>query len=409
MKQKLLLALLALFTEVGNLAAQTQWTSDVTNGDGLSFAVQYASPTTGDVRETWSNNPGSFDLNQSFTGIPEGVYELSAQAMYRASFEYGTPTNCVLYASVGDKTYSTPIANFGDYTANNNLAQIGQQMTNNGAYTNIIPCIIIKNGTVTIGMKNIGELTFCDNGYWFVWKNSTFSFKNVTESYHAKLLSRANSMLASAPESDAKDALNTAVANYATATANNVEELQNAINTFLGSSTASNPINVTSYLANPSFEEGGTTYWYQDLGYNQGNNRNIQQPTGWNLMYSSEKVNNTQYQSFIPQTDGAKDGSCLYVRHRWGDVKAIEDLRQSVKELPSGAYTLTVAVKGGSNVSDANTLTLTAGDNTNTITISNFNKTNYQDYSVSVNKDNDESTLDICYGWKQTAGNEQLY
>ena len=84
---RLLVALLSLIVGGGNLAAQTQWTSDVTNGDGLSFTVQYANPSTGDVRETWSNSSGSFDLNQSFTGIPEGVYELSAQAMYRASFE----------------------------------------------------------------------------------------------------------------------------------------------------------------------------------------------------------------------------------------------------------------------------------------------------------------------------------
>jgi len=413
MKGRLLLFMMTLLIVCCfgvDVKAQTAWTGDITNADGLAFTIQYANPTSGDVAETWADNANAaFDLNQSLTGIPEGVYELSSNAMYRASLTYGTATNCVLYATVGEKEYRTPIANFGDYTANESLSQITQQMNNNDAYKNVIPCIIVKNGTATIGMKSIGALTRCTNGHWFVYKKSSFTFKNVTSEYHAKLVARATAMMATAPESDEKAALSAALSTYATASVASVEGLQEAIDSFLETATTDNPLDVTQYIANPSFENGATTYWYQDLGYTQGSNRNVQQPTSWNLMYSSAKVGNTQYQSFIPQQSDANAGEySLYVRHRWGDVLAVENLHQKIRELPWGAYRLTVAVKANRTGNDANTLTLSAGDNSNTTTISSFT-TDYQDYSVQVSKNTDEDMLDINYGFSQSQGVEQLY
>ena len=400
-----------LFAVLGAQVLSAQEWTDITNGDGNTFTTKYADPTDDDVFETWAGSGSgyAFDWNQTVTNIPDGVYELSANAMYRASLTYGATTNCVLYATVGDYEYTTPIANFGDYSSNENLGGIGTQINNNDAYKNKIGNIIVENGEAKIGIKSIGELAYCTNGHWFVCKKSTFAFKNVTDTYFSGLQDKINRMLASTAESDAKTALNTALTTYNEATVENIKGLQTAIAEFMKTASTVNPVDVTSYMANPSFEGTSTTYWYQDLGYTQGSNRNIKQPTGWNLMYSSAKVNNTQYQSFMPQTDGAKDGNCLYVRHRWGDVKAVEDLRQSVQELPAGRYQLVVSVKGGSSVTDANTLTLSSGSNTATTTISDFDMTNYKDYSVIVNKTADNATLDICYGLKQTSGSEQLY
>ena len=420
MKRKLLLAALCVVGAIGggnSLMAQTAWSGDITNADGLTFATKYADPSNHDVAETWTNTSSTthaFDVNQSLTSIPDGVYELSAQAMYRASLTYGTSTNCVLYATVGDKTYSTPIANFGDFTAKEDRAQIGTQMQNNNAYLNVVPAVIVEGGNATIGMKSVGELAYCTNGYWFVYKKSTFTFKNVTDTYHAKLITRANTILVSAPESDAKTTLSNAVTTYATANLANVKALQTAINTFLETATVENPLNVTDYITNPSFEDnsGNKKNWIQDLGYKQPSE--IYQPTGWNMTYSSlgsdGKVNNTQFQTYKTQTDGAKDGYCYYVRHRWNDVCAVVSLHQLVKELPAGVYSLTVAVKGGSSVTDANTLTMTSGDNTNTTGVNNFDKSNYKDYTVSVTKEDANADLDICYGWNQQRTNaEQLY
>lgn len=413
-KLKVFMAACALFS-AGTAWTQTTWSGDITNADGLAFTRQYVGLSNGDVAETWKASIGSedgFDLNQSLTGVPDGVYELSAQAMYRASLNYGTATNCVLYATVGDTEFSTPIANFGDYTSKEDRAATGgiaTQMQNNNAYLNIVPAVIVEGGNVTIGMKSIGELAYCTNGYWFVFKKSTFTFKDVTTAYHAKLVARATTMLSTAPESDAKTTLSNALTTYATANLANVKALQAAINTFLATATVENPLNVTDYITNPSFDDnsGNKKNWIQDLGYKQPSD--IYQPTGWNMLYSSAVNDNTQWQSFIPRTDGAKDGNCLYVRHRYNDAKIVENLHQLIKELPSGAYRLTVAVKGGSGVTDPNTLTMSAGLNTNTTTVSDFDKTNYKDYSVQVNKENAESDIDISYGWKQVTNGEQLY
>ena len=359
--------------------------------------------------ELWTNgaNP-SFDLSQTVTEIPEGVYELSANAMYRSSLTYGTATNCVLYATVGSNTYSAPIKNYGDCTASESLGGVANAMVNHKAYSTSIPYIVVKDGSATIGMKNTDALTYCTNGYWFIYNLGSFTFKNVTDSYYITLSARATEMIAKAADGDAKTALSTALSTYSTATVDNIEGLKAAINTYLWTAASdANPIDVTSYMANPTFDGGSLKFWMQDFGYTQA--ADMYQPNNWDLCYSSAKVNNTQFQTFKPQADGAKDGNCLYVRHRWSDVLAVENLRQTVKELPAGKYTLTVAVKGGSNVTDANTLTLTAGANTKTTTVGEFDKTNYKDYSVTVIKNDAETNLDICYGFNQKSGGEQLY
>ncbi len=397
-----------------NVSAQTTWSGDVSNADGLSFTQKVGfgdlAETSNGAFEIWCDDQAaSFDYNQSFNSVPDGVYELSSQAMYRASLTYGTLTNCILYATVGDKTFSTPLANFGDYTSKEDPGVIGKQMTNNNAYLNIVPAVIVEGGNVTIGMKSVGELTRCTNGYWVVLKKSTFTFKDVTATYHAKLVARANTMLATAPDSDDKTTLSNALTTYATANFANAKALQAAINTFLATATVDNPLNVTDFITNPSFadDSGNKKNWIQDLGYKQPSD--IYQPTGWNMLYSSAKVNNVQYQTYKTQTDNAKDNNCYYVRQRWGDVYAVVDLHQHIKELPSGAYRLTVAVKGGSSVTDANTLTMVAGSNTNTTTVSDFDKSNYKDYSVQVVKEDANSDIDISFGWNQKTGNEQLY
>lgn len=414
MKRKLLLACCALLLGWSNASAQTEWTGDVTNGEGLNYSnkQQFNGPSEkkNGAFECWTNNAAaSFDFNQSFTSVPDGVYELSSQAMYRASLTYGTPTNSVLYATVGDKTFSTPLANLGDYTASEDPDKIGLQMTNNNAYLNIVPAVMVEGGNVTIGMKSLGALTFCTNGYWIVFKKSTFTFKNVTTTYHAKLVARATTMLATAPESSAKTTLSNALTTYADATYANVKALQSAINTFLATATETNPLNVTDYITNPSFSDdsGNKKNWIQDLGYKQPGD--IYQPTGWNMLYSSAKVNNTQYQTYKTQTDGAKDNNCYYVRHRWGDVYAKVSLHQLVKELPAGKYQLTVAVKGGSSVTDPNSLSMKAGSKSGTTEVSDFDKSNYKDYSVQVTKLNADDDIDISFSWDQKTGVEQLY
>ena len=408
----LLLSLLALGG--GSKVCAEDWT-DIENGDGLVFEESYGALKGTDVQEMWTATSGNyqFALKQEVTGIPNGVYELSVNAMYRASTEYGTETNCILYATTGGETYSTPICNFGDWTATDNLDGKGGMTTVMDlydAYKNVM-YVFVKDGSATIGMKSTDNLAYCTNGYWFVWKKSSFKFKQVTDTYLETLKTRANAMLKSAQNGEAKTALSDAV-NSAIASVESIETLQAAIDEFLASASAENPIDVTSYMANPSFEEDSKTYWYQDFftKFDQQNNRNVQRPNGWNLTYSSADVNNIAFQSFMPQTDGAKDGKCLYVRHKWDDVRAVERLHQIVKGLPQGTYEVTVSVKANDANNDPNTLSLTAGSVTNKITISNF-PSDYQDYKVSVYKEAG-LPLDICYGFDQqntNANKERLY
>ena len=83
---------------VQTLSAQTEY---ISNGDNLNLQYNFGSPSNHAIPEIWTTDARQgYNFSQSVE-LPNGVYKLEFQMMYRASKEVGTSTNCVLYATVG--------------------------------------------------------------------------------------------------------------------------------------------------------------------------------------------------------------------------------------------------------------------------------------------------------------------
>lgn len=158
------------------------WTMEVT---------AYGNQTTADVREIWTNSStAAFKNYQTITALPSGRYLLSVQAMYRSSLtDPEAATNVVLYATVGDTEYSVDVCNFaavsGTTESLTGLTVAMDADANN--YLNQVYVTVPEAQDVTVGMRSIGSLPYCTNGYWLVWKLSSFQLVDAN-SYYSELL-----------------------------------------------------------------------------------------------------------------------------------------------------------------------------------------------------------------------------
>ena len=141
------------------------WNAEGTKGMDGSGIVKCGSGSTFDFCQTVS--------------LPAGQYKLTAQAAYRfgsseadeyAAIVAGTPTKlATLYATVGEKTVSQPVANRYDGASETNLAAEGAVSVNDlwvpnssaavkawfaaGEYVNEVVFNLAEDGTVTIGIR----------------------------------------------------------------------------------------------------------------------------------------------------------------------------------------------------------------------------------------------------------------
>ena len=342
MKHKFLPFLALLFaTATGTAQAQV-----IANSDNLGLTRNgYGNPTTGDVREIWTNNSAaSFHLHQTVT-LPNGVYTLQAQAVYRADYNAGTETNCILFAETGGKVSSTRIHNMGDVEGTSdgtNLGSVTSMMENAETYLNKVDHFVVSNGEVTVGMRSTGQLTYCFNGYWFIWKNSSFRLSEVTDvdvlqQALAEVKAEAQDAVDKATDETEKTTLQTAI-NGAEATSAGVAALQSALLAYrINTATPSQPADLTYLLKNPSFEQGNETGWTLE-----GRSKD----TGVFGNFSNHSTGNFDYHLF----------------NTW-DVGF--GISQTVKELPDGLYTLTAGIASDVN----NKVVVFANDRSETFTV----------------------------------------
>ena len=198
----------------GNLSPNQDVTSFITNPtiDGLNGWTADKlhggnGPLLGNEKfEYWNERAvnGHFNYHQTITGLPEGVYTVSAQ-MYNslngeAGAEFNTEGQVGVYAATATAEKFAPVT-----AANETLTK----------YTT--GEIAVTDGTLTIGVKNIRTMT----ARWFVADNFTMTFvRSLTDAEKAEQ-----------PEIDRGDAVNAAEEMYDDPIPSEaLAELKNAVN-----------------------------------------------------------------------------------------------------------------------------------------------------------------------------------
>ena len=102
---------------------------------------------------------GNYDIHQTLTGLPNGVYQLRAQGFYKAGAGEGVVAK--LYAGSAE----TPLKNITDGSNPANCEAAGNAF-NNGEYKNAVT-VEVTDGTLRIGIKAEGA----DGTGWCVFDN----------------------------------------------------------------------------------------------------------------------------------------------------------------------------------------------------------------------------------------------
>ncbi len=145
-------------------------------------------PTPGVNFTTMEVFDAAFNINQTITGLPGGMYELRVNALFRekandagATHQDGTEViNAVVYATTPEGTTEEPFASL--YSQENFVVTGGGVLRSGyvdnmegayqafaaGHYSVAISNINVTNGTLTIGVKTLGEK---QSKCWSIWDN----------------------------------------------------------------------------------------------------------------------------------------------------------------------------------------------------------------------------------------------
>ena len=203
-------------------------------------AWQNAQMKPGDSRnayEYWANSAsgGGFNFHQDITGLPAGIYTISAEMLNSTNGEAG--------ASFG------PEGQVGVYISNGTQESFGPVTVDKESLSRYTsdPFIVKENEVITVGVKNRSQMT----GRWFAVDDFKLTYVNSVADYIADLKAQLTEEEAKAQfEADA----NAAVANNDVAGID--AAFQAAIRTQL-----SEGANYTGAIVNPSFETGSLHGW----------------------------------------------------------------------------------------------------------------------------------------------------
>lgn len=274
---------------------------------------------TGDTSKAW------FKMSQTLTNLPQGVYRLTINAFTRAGNR--TISQTAIYANTTEKAYMTPIllrhqdTSYGSMPDAMNTASEAFYSTAGQYWLNTIDNIMVTDGTLTIGARNVGQLNNGDdNGSWTILGN--VKLYRLSGSDLQPLMSQTVSeaqALADEGDFSGKEALETAITNAqsisSTAlTLEDITALQTAMeqyrNARLSDATETNGVDVTHFIQNAGFEDGAEF----KVGTANGN---YSEPKGWTLTYGAVDINNNAGMacSFIEQagpniTIPASEGDC---------------------------------------------------------------------------------------------------
>lgn len=177
-------------------------------------------------------NAAAFDFKQTIANLPAGQYKLTAQAAYRyggdeaaeaAAIAGGTETKLIqLYATVGEKTFATPVQNRYDGASETDYANgegsvvVNEKYVPNstnavkawfaaGQYVNEVIFNIAEAGDVTIGINRTGtpESDYTVIGPWTLTRLGDAVVPNPTYEIAIKDGIKNGSVVADATEAEA--------------------------------------------------------------------------------------------------------------------------------------------------------------------------------------------------------------
>ena len=295
-----------------------------------------------------------FSINQTLTGLSDGVYGLTAQGFYRQD---GSDNEHLPYFYLGEEKATFPLKT----GAENSMADASTSFSA-GLYT-IAPIYVrVESGSVELGAK----LTDDNYNLWCIWDNFQLKYygdvtlaavkmKASVDAYNAAM-DEAKAFTESSMWADDWTALQTAITENTidlndpdlteeqlnTATANLVAANAAATTAVNSKTTYDNAValidggtnvNVTSLIINPSFESDGTGWANSGMGF---------------------------------QTNDAFGKTGSKYAEAW-QPNGTKSISQTISVLPAGIYQLSVRAKARGVTSakifaNTNELALTIGD-----------------------------------------------
>ena len=229
-----------------------------------------------------------FSINQTLSGLSDGVYGLTAQGFYRQD---GSDNNHLPYFYLGDEKATFPLKTGTE----NNMADASTSFSA-GNYT-IDPIYVrVEGGSVELGAKLTGD----NYNLWCIWDNFQLKYYGDVTVAAVKMKASVDAYNAAMDEAKAftessmwagdwtalqtaitentvdlndpdltEEQLNTATANLvaanaaATTAVNSKTTYDNAVALINGGTN----VNVTSLIINPSFESDGTGWTNSGMGF----------------------------------------------------------------------------------------------------------------------------------------------
>lgn len=319
-----------------------------------------------------TNNSSWFGMHQDLT-VPNGVYRLTINGFVRA--EGKDKQQVAIYATTTDREYLTPIWNRHKFTDYNNGAQPNSMGDASAAFysttghywLNTVDNIMVTDGKLTIGARNIGQM-YAD--IWAIFGN--VKLYQLTGNDLKPLMDmtlKEAQAIADEGNFTGKEQLTAAITTAQdlsgdALTASDIRTLQGAIEGYrrerLADASETNPIDATCLIRNAGFEDGNKNIAGTANGH-------YNQPIGWTLSNSSWHTNNnagyaasTLEQSGYNNSVIPTEGDYAYAaRLRWSTGAAFT-LTQDVS-LPAGTYGINAAL-GHLNGADKPVFSVTKAD-----------------------------------------------
>ena len=143
-----------------NVGAWEKWSQNAENKTNLNIS---GGNNTNNCAESYH---AKFYVKQTLTGVPNGVYELTAQGFYRQD---GSDNENLPYFYINSEKQNFPLR-----TGSEGSMSAASESFTNGLYTINPIRVNVTNGTITLGAENETNLSL-----WCIWDNFTLKYFGV--------------------------------------------------------------------------------------------------------------------------------------------------------------------------------------------------------------------------------------